>query len=110
MTTVPFTLTENAQKRVVFLLSDEPDGAFLRVSVDGGGCSGFQYKFDFDTEMTNEDKHIEAGDARVVIDDMSLEFVEGSVLDYVETLGASHFEVKNPNATANCGCGSSFAV
>jgi len=105
-----FELTESAAKRIVTLMENESDGAFLRIGVDGGGCSGFKYSFDFDTNKNDDDLIIEKDGAIVAIDATSQEFVGGSVLDYVETLGASHFEVKNPNASASCGCGNSFSV
>lgn len=108
----PFSVTPNAVTRLSHLLARETAGTRLRVAVDGGGCSGFQYRFDFDaTPPTQEDVIIqgEAGVA-VVIDKISLDFLKGSQLDYVESLGAAAFEIKNPNATASCGCGNSFAV
>ncbi len=109
--TTAFTLTDSAAKRVAFLLAKEPiPHSKMRVSVSGGGCSGFQYKFDFDSAVNPDDTLIEKNGATVAIDSMSLGFLEGSVLDYIETLGGSHFEVKNPNATAKCGCGNSFSV
>lgn len=109
--TSTFSITENAAKRIAFLAEDEDyKNVMLRVSVNGGGCSGFQYKMDFDTEQNKDDHVFENGEAKVVIDEMSLEFLNGSCLDYVETLGAAAFEIKNPNATANCGCGNSFSV
>lgn len=106
-----FSLTESAAKRITELLKKEDDrNARLRVSVDGGGCSGFQYNFGFDSAENNDDTVIEKSGAQVVVDNVSMEFLSGSVLDYVDTLGASHFEVKNPNAKASCGCGNSFSV
>ncbi len=104
-------ISDNAAKRIAFLLGQESKpGISLRVAVDGGGCSGFQYKFDFDAEQQKDDIVLEKDGARVLIDTLSLEFMEGSVIDFVETLGAAHFEVKNPNANATCGCGNSFSV
>lgn len=108
-----FSLTPPAAQRVAKLLSEESDpvNTRLRVSVLGGGCSGFQYHYDFDAKPINEDDIlIEQEGAIVVVDSTSLELLKGSVLDYVETLGAAAFEIKNPNATASCGCGNSFAV
>jgi iron-sulfur cluster insertion protein len=105
-----FTVSDAAQARIAHLLADEADGARLRVSVLGGGCSGFQYHFDFDTSFTDGDDAL-FGDARhVVVDETSLELLQGSQLDYVERLGASAFEITNPNADASCGCGNSFSV
>lgn len=109
----PFDITDSAARQVALLLQEEraaKPGARLRVSVLGGGCSGFQYHFEFDDAMADNDLLIEREGAAVVIDDVSLGFLEGSVLDYVETLGEASFQIKNPNATAKCGCGNSFAV
>ena len=109
--TQDFSLSPSAIARVSKLLLDEPAGARLRVGVEGGGCSGFRYQFDFDTKTPDtDDLLIEQDGARAVIDAVSLDFVRGSQLDYVESLGGSYFEVKNPNAKASCGCGNSFAV
>jgi iron-sulfur cluster insertion protein len=106
-----FDLSESAQRRIAKLLTDEPEGTVLRISVMGGGCSGFQYKYDFETTPTTEDDFlITSGGARVAVDSTSLEFLAGSILDYVETLGGSAFEIKNPNTTSSCGCGNSFSV
>jgi iron-sulfur cluster insertion protein len=87
-----------------------PESVFLRIEVQGGGCSGFQYNYQFDTTPQDGDFIIEKLGAKVVVDTTSLPFIEGSQLDYVETLGSAAFEIKNPNATANCGCGNSFSV
>ena len=106
-----FGISDNAAVRVASLLTDEAPDSKLRISVNGGGCSGFQYHFDFDADpVAEDDLVIERDGAIVVIDQTSLQFVKGSVLDYVETLGASSFEITNPNATASCGCGNSFSV
>ena len=104
-------ISDSAAARIAFLMAQEasPD-AKLRVAVDGGGCSGFQYRFDFDQEQKDDDILLEKEGAKVLIDTMSLEFMQGSVIDYIETLGAAHFEVRNPQASATCGCGNSFAV
>ena len=105
------TLSEAAARRVLHLQqrTNRPD-AKLRVSVDGGGCSGFQYRFGFDDAVAGDDLAIERDGVTLLIDAASLPFLEGAVVDYVETLGAAAFQVKNPNATASCGCGNSFAV
>jgi iron-sulfur cluster insertion protein len=105
------TLSESAAKRVSALKTRQgnPD-LLLRLSVDGGGCSGFQYKFGFDTTAQADDLIIERDGVQMVVDSVSLPFLEGAVVDYVETLGAAAFQVKNPSATASCGCGSSFSV
>ena len=109
MTIADFTITEAAAKRIAFLQQSEK-APFFRVSVDGGGCSGFQYKFDFDKDSSDDDLEFEAFGVRVVVDDMSLGFLAGAQLDYVEELLGSYFKVENPNATASCGCGTSFAI
>ena len=111
MTDTNFSLSPSAIARVAHLLKTEPEGSRLRVAVEGGGCSGFRYQFDFETNApAADDLLLDEGGAHVVIDPTSLEFVAGSQLDYVESLGGSYFEVKNPNAKASCGCGNSFAV
>ncbi|MFV3075742.1 iron-sulfur cluster insertion protein ErpA [Niveispirillum fermenti] len=105
------TLTDSAARRIVKLatLEGNPD-QMLRLSVSGGGCSGFQYGFDFDVTV-NEDDHVftHAG-ARLVVDDVSLDLLAGAELDYVEDLMGSYFKVGNPNAASSCGCGTSFSV
>ena len=104
-------ISDSAAKRIAYLLDTEPEGSVLRVSVLGGGCSGFQYHFDFDAKPPAEDDLMfEKETAKVIIDETSLGIINGSVIDYVETLGSSAFEIRNPNATASCGCGNSFAV
>lgn len=106
-----FSLTQNAAKRISFLLTAEEDkNARMRISVLGGGCSGFQYKFDFDSIKNDDDVIFSTDGVEAIVDETSLELIKGSVLDYVETLGSAAFVVKNPNATAKCGCGNSFAV
>lgn len=106
-----FQISDNAAKRISFLAAKESiQNAKLRIAVDGGGCSGFQYRYEF-TDIVNEDDHaFNNGNATVLIDDLSLQYIQGSMVDYVETMAAAHFEIKNPNASANCGCGNSFAV
>ncbi len=105
------TMSDNAAKRISKLLSEEEEGSYLRISVIGGGCSGFQYHFDFDkTSCSEQDIIIEKDNAKIVVDDMSITYIDGSIVDYVETLGGSAFEIKNPNAQASCGCGNSFSV
>lgn len=107
----PITVSENAAKRIAFLREQEgnPD-VMLRVTVLGGGCSGFQYNFDFDTESNDDDVLVERGDITVVTDSMSLLYLSGSEIDYVEDLIGAAFAIKNPNATAECSCGNSFTV
>ncbi|HEU5046307.1 MAG TPA: iron-sulfur cluster assembly accessory protein [Rickettsiales bacterium] len=109
--TESFTVTDAAAARIAAIMSKEPEGTHFRISVQGGGCSGFQYKFDFDGKPIGQtDIVIEKNGAQVIIDDLSIGFINGSTLDYIETLGSSEFEIRNPNATAKCGCGNSFAV
>lgn len=107
----PLLISDSAAKRVAYLLETEPKGSRLRVSVLGGGCSGFQYHFEFDDKPLNDDDQLfEKDGAQIIVDEVSLGMLGGSIVDYVETLGAAAFEIKNPNATASCGCGNSFAV
>jgi len=106
-----FSLTESAAKRIEFLLSKRSNNAKLRVSVEGGGCSGFQYRYNFvEDEATLDDLYIEQNGARVLIDLVSLELIKGSLLDYSEDLNGAYFQIKNPMAVAGCGCGNSFTV
>jgi iron-sulfur cluster assembly accessory protein len=103
-------ISAGALKRVAEVLGGEPAGSFLRISVNGGGCSGFQYAFD--VVPTPEDGDVVLGDARarVAIDPMSIEFIKGARLDFIDDLMGSSFRWENPNATAACGCGASFSV
>ena len=105
-----FTVTPSASQRIAKLLATEPAGSHLRVAVEGGGCSGFQYHFTFDTSKAADDLLFGDAQAPVVVDEVSLQFVEGAALDYVATLGAAAFEIKNPIAKSSCGCGNSFSV
>ena len=106
-----FYVSQSAAKRITDLISEEENqDVRLRISVQGGGCSGFQYHFEFDPDLKDDDNIFEKDGVEVAIDSMSLEMVSGSMLDFVETLGSAAFEIKNPNATANCGCGNSFSV
>ncbi len=107
-----FTLTPSAAGRINYLKSKEnnPNLRF-RVNIKGGGCSGFQYEFTLDdTSPSESDMVVSASGAEAVIDDVSLGLLAGSVLDYTEDLSHAGFEIKNPNATAKCGCGNSFSV
>jgi iron-sulfur cluster assembly accessory protein len=103
-------ITESAAKRVKLILSDEPQGSMLRVSVEGGGCSGFQYKFGFDIIQASDDFVIERDGVKVLIDSVSVPFLEGAAIDFVDDLMGQSFKITNPNATASCGCGTSFSV
>ena len=102
-------LTIAAAKRIQ-MLAELENAPYFRVRVDGGGCSGFQYKFDFDKQKHGDDLEITAHGVTVLVDDMSQEFLQGAELDYVDELLGAYFKVSNPNATASCGCGTSFAV
>ena len=104
------TVSESAAKQIGKILGKQPDARYLRVAVDGGGCSGFSYRFDFAKAKEDDDLLIERDGAGVVIDEVSLPFLEGSEIDYVQELIGSAFKVRNPNAVANCGCGTSFSI
>jgi iron-sulfur cluster insertion protein len=105
-----FGLTESAAARITKMLADEPDGSFFRVAVLGGGCSGFQYDFSIDVTKQPDDCVFTEHGVEIVIDAMSLELVDTAQLDYKQDLMGSYFAVNNPNATASCGCGTSFSV
>jgi iron-sulfur cluster assembly accessory protein len=107
---VPVALSDRAARRIARLLSAEPAGTALRVSVSGGGCSGFQYGFDFDSARSPDDLVVERDGAVVLIDSVSLPYMEGSEIDFVDDLIGQAFKVRNPNATASCGCGTSFSI
>ena len=106
----PVTLSDRAAKRIAEILKTESDATALRISVSGGGCSGFQYGFDFDRARQPDDFVIEKDGATVLIDSMSLQFLTGSEIDFVDNLMGQSFQIKNPNATASCGCGTSFSI
>ncbi len=108
--TSPLTLTEAAANRVGMIARKQGKPAILRLSVEGGGCSGFQYKFDLDEAAQDDDAVSETGDVKLVVDPVSLDLVAGCTVDYVESLGGAAFRVENPNAAAGCGCGSSFGI
>lgn len=104
------TLTESAAKRVAWIADKQSRPAILRLSVEGGGCSGFQYKFDLADQADGDDSVSETSGVQLVVDPISLDLVNGSVVDFVESLGGAAFRVENPNAAAGCGCGSSFGI
>ena len=104
------TLTAAAAKRVAWIAEKQSKPAILRLSVEGGGCSGFQYKFDLADSPDSEDAISETEGVRLVVDPISLDLVSGSVVDFVESLGGAAFRVENPQAAAGCGCGSSFGI
>ncbi len=105
-----FGLSDSAALRIAHLLDSEPAGSFFRVAVLGGGCSGFQYDFSIDKNRQDDDLVFVVNDVEVVVDEMSLELLNHSELDYVQDLMGSYFAVRNPNATASCGCGTSFSI
>ena len=104
------TLTPSAAARVAWIAERQSRPAVLRLSVEGGGCSGFQYKFDLADGPDGDDLVSETDGVRLVVDPVSLDLVAGSVVDFVESLGGAAFKVENPNAAAGCGCGSSFGI
>jgi iron-sulfur cluster assembly accessory protein len=108
--TASVIVTERAARKIGEILRREPDGTMLRVSVEGGGCSGFQYKFDTERSRADDDMVIERSGATVLIDPVSLDYMAGSEIDFVDDLIGSSFKVNNPKATASCGCGTSFAL
>ncbi|HEX8388595.1 MAG TPA: iron-sulfur cluster insertion protein ErpA [Sphingomonas sp.] len=103
-------LTPSAAARVASIAAKQGKPAILRLSVEGGGCSGFQYRFGFADAVDGDDSVAETDGVRLVVDSVSLDLVRGASVDYVESLGGAAFRVENPNAAAGCGCGSSFAV
>lgn len=110
MDTTALTLSAAAAKRVGAIAARQGKPAILRLSVDGGGCSGFQYRFELADAPAADDSVTETDGVSLVVDPVSLDLVSGCVVDYVESLGGAAFRVENPNAAASCGCGSSFAV
>ena len=104
------TVTERAARKIGEILRREPVGTMLRVSVEGGGCSGFQYKFDTERARADDDVVIEKSGATVLIDPVSVNYMAGAEIDFVDDLIGSAFKVNNPQATASCGCGTSFAL
>jgi len=104
------TLSDRAARRIAKILEKEPAGSMLRVAVNGGGCSGFQYDFAITGEQNDDDFVIEKNGVKVLVDEVSLNFMGGSEIDYSEELIGAAFKIKNPNATASCGCGTSFSV
>ena len=109
-TVAPVTLSDRAARRIARILSGEPGGTALRISVSGGGCSGFQYGFDLDRTRAPDDVVIERDGATVLIDTVSLPYMGGSEIDFVDDLIGQAFKINNPNATASCGCGTSFSI
>lgn len=107
----PMMLSDSARKRLQALIAEEgKPGLKLRVYVTGGGCSGFQYGFDFAEDAAEDDALIEFGEVALVVDELSYQYLVGSTVDYEEGLAGARFLVQNPNATTTCGCGASFMV
>jgi iron-sulfur cluster insertion protein len=105
------TISESAKQKIKDLLLEENDPSLsLRTFVQGGGCSGFSYGFTFDDTVNEDDFEIPLDEFKVLVDGMSMQYLQGAEVDYVESLQGSQFSIKNPNATTTCGCGSSFGV
>ena len=104
------TLSETAARRIRAIGEAEGKPVMLRVAVEGGGCSGFQYQFDLVDEAQTDDLRIERDGAAALVDEVSLAFLKGSVIDFVEELAGAEFRVRNPNAKSSCGCGVSFSI
>ncbi len=110
MTAGNVTVTERAASKIAAILKAEPAGAMLRVSVEGGGCSGFQYKFDVEREQASDDIVIARNAATVLIDPVSLGFMAGAEIDFVDDMIGASFKINNPKAKSSCGCGTSFSL
>lgn len=103
-------VTAPAARQIAEIVASEPAGTMLRVAVEGGGCSGFQYRYDLTREAAPEDIVIERDGAKVLIDPVSLEYLSGSEIDFVDDLIGASFQIRNPQATSSCGCGTSFSL
>lgn len=110
METQAITVSNRAAKRIAEIIANDADSKMLRVSVEGGGCSGFQYKFDLTNDRTPDDLAIENGGITVLVDSVSQMYMAGSEIDFADELIGAAFKVNNPNATASCGCGTSFSL
>lgn len=106
----PVVISSSAANRIAMILSKEDDASALRVSVEGGGCSGFQYKYELVDQADGDDLVLEKDGATVFIDPISLEYLSGSVIDFVDDLIGQSFQINNPQAVAGCGCGTSFSI
>jgi iron-sulfur cluster insertion protein len=106
----PIALSPAAAARVATIAERQGKQAVLRLSVEGGGCAGFQYRFGLADDVAAEDVTVETDGVRLVVDDVSLDLVRGSVVDFVESLGGAAFQVRNPQAASGCGCGTSFSI
>jgi iron-sulfur cluster insertion protein len=110
MVSLPVTLSDRAARQIAQILMAEPQPTALRLAVTGGGCSGFQYNFALDDAQLDDDLLVEKNGARVLIDPVSLDFLAGAEIDFTDELIGQTFKVNNPNATASCGCGTSFTI
>tara|TARA_B100001123_G_C14811855_1_gene828648 strand:+ start:282 stop:614 length:333 start_codon:yes stop_codon:yes gene_type:complete len=105
------TITENASKQILYLINKEnKSDLYFRIKVDGGGCAGFQYNFTFTDIKDSKDLVLLQNNVKVIVDDVSLNLIKGSTLDYVKELIGSSFKIENPQATSSCGCGTSFSI
>ena len=105
------TITENASKQILYLINKEnKSDLYFRIKVDGGGCAGFQYNFTFTDTKDSKDLVLLQNNVKVIVDDVSLNLIKGSTLDYVKELIGSSFKIENPHATSSCGCGTSFSI
>ena len=104
------TVSERAARRIGEILRKEPAGTMLRVSVEGGGCSGFQYKFDMERDQASDDLALERDGVVVLVDPVSSQYLAGSEIDFVDDLIGASFKIVNPNAKSSCGCGTSFSL
>lgn len=103
-------VSDSAAKRINLILAKEPNKTALRISVEGGGCSGFSYKYELVDAQNEDDFVIEKNGAQILIDSISLPFIEGSEIDFVDDLMGQAFQINNPNAVSSCGCGTSFSI
>jgi len=110
MSSKQITVSDRAATQIAAIIAQEGGNTMLRVSVEGGGCSGFQYKFDLVQKSASDDLAIEKGGITVLIDSVSQMYMEGSEIDFADELIGAAFKVNNPNATASCGCGTSFSI
>ena len=108
--TTPVTVTSRAARQIAKIVAADGNPKMLRLSVSGGGCSGFQYHFDLDGTVADDDLVIEQDGVKVLVDSTSLEFLAGAELDYVDEMIGAAFKVNNPNAKSSCGCGTSFSI
>lgn len=110
MNDTPITISEAAARRIAEIVAADSGKNALRVSVEGGGCSGFSYKFDLVDDQAEDDLVIARGNAKVLVDSLSLVYMTGAEIDFVDNLLGQSFQIKNPNAVASCGCGTSFSI